>query len=338
MLKNISRKLNPLNVIPITILSFLIIASVNIYVTRVENESSARFESKLRKNIEENSWDYLSNIIISVYNTSLKHTEFVSARLENSILRSYPDLDVLKKEFETRMFSKKFHDIMKNTLEKDIESEINSNSYLTFVGLNNYVMAYFTNTNKDYSGKTTTADWDTIIYSSPNKNLSEKSFRNILNNGKEFTVWQTKPSLDNKLEKINETGLEAVKKAYELYGVEAFKYYDILTVSYITDSGDIFNTDDKTYMNKNKNFKLVIVQSFNLYELLEPYLYFIDRNNIYSYEITSYVSENETHKEVKTILLTLITFLSCVLLIKVYNRDRENATKEEKGDVNVKGD
>lgn len=56
---------------------------------------------------------------------------------------------------------------------------------------------------------------------------------------------------------------------YQQYGIDAFKNIQFLAPAYITPTGDIFGTKDiSIYGKKNDNYKIIVVQTFNLYQQL----------------------------------------------------------------------
>jgi hypothetical protein len=333
MLKKIVRFFTPLNVIPVTIFALLLMAAMNIYVTKLDNDSLDNFRDRLDEQNKERSWDEISSLI-SLANVAVKqNSKFVASNLEASILRQYPNLDELKEEFERGKFGSDFHEVLKSNLDTNEDSQtlLNPPSYFTVVGLEDGVIAFFSSEYADIPSSSSIMSWNKFIQNKPNPELSKEAIKSVLSKDSGLIFWQNYNSPDGKLEKLDKMDLSTLKKAYELYGIEGLRYYSILSPSYITDSGDIFQTDDRTYLQKNKNYKLIILQSFNIAELLEKYDQTTIKSEKYKSENKVFIDEFIKNKMIKTVLWSFITFLLCILLVNIYNSERnkiENCSKK----------
>lgn len=324
MLKKIVRLFTPLNVIPVTIFALLLMAAMNIYVTKLDNDSLLSFRDRLDKQSQERSWDEISSLISLADMAVKQNSKFVASNLEASILRKYPNLDVLKEEFDRGKLGLDFHEVLKSTLDtkEDSQTLLNPPSYFTVVGLENGVLAFFSSQYADIPSSSSIMSWDKFIQNKPNPELSKKAIKSVLSKDPGLIFWQNYNSPNGDLEKLDKMDLSTLKKAYELYGIEGLRYYSILSPSYITDSGDIFQTDDRTYLHKNKNYKLIILQSFNIAELLEKYNHTIIKSEKNRSEIIVFIDEFVKNRMIKTVLWSFIIFLLCLLLVNIYNSER----------------
>lgn len=329
MLKKIVRLFTPLNVIPVTIFALLLMAAMNIYVTKLDNDSLLSFRDRLDKQSRERSWDEISSLISLADMAVKQNSKFVASNLEAGILRKYPNLDVLKEEFDQGKFGLDFHEVLKSTLDtkEDSQTLLNTPSYFTVVGLQNGVLAFFSSQYVDIPSSSSIMGWDKFIQNQPNPELSKEAIKSVLSKDHGLIFWQNQNSPNGELEKLDKMDLSTLKKAYELYGIEGLKYYSILSPSYITDSGDIFETDDITYLQKNKNYKLIILQSFNIAELLENFDYMLIKSEKYNSVNSIYIDEFIKNKKIKSMLWSFIIFLLCILLINIYNSERNRIEK-----------
>jgi hypothetical protein len=137
--------------------------------------------------------------------------------------------------------------------------------------------------------------------------------------------------------KVNITCMDinSLKDAYFKYGLDVFKNYSFLTPSYITENGDIFNVDDTTFVTKNPNYKIVIMQSFNMYEILEKYKGEIQNIKYGSTSYSEYLDSFITIRFVKTISIDVIIILVTIIFVNIYNSERIKKGIERDGD-NVK--
>ena len=115
--------------------------------------------------------------------------------------------------------------------------------------------------------------WENAISRHTNQQLAKAAIKDIFDQTKEIIYWDTRPDDAESVityDKIEKPSIEALKANYMKYGLESLRYIQFLAPAYITDTGDIFGVDDiDVYgVRHDDNHKLVVVQTFNLYDQL----------------------------------------------------------------------
>ena len=105
---------------------------------------------------------------------------------------------------------------------------------------------------------------------------------------------------------------------YDSYGIEAFKNIQFLAPAYITTTGDIFGMEDIDIngMSSN-NHKIVVVQTFNLYQQLTT-RYAGEIAKVDSFKdniINNPVEELHIHAAFIIFIITLISILIWFILL-----------------------
>lgn len=116
-----------------------------------------------------------------------------------------------------------------------------------------------------------------------NNKLNETSIQYILNNNiSKYVFWQNETEESTSLTSMD------IDKLIDIYyneGLESMKNYELLIPTYITSDGDIFgNKDSDGIGHKVLNYKIIIVQRINIYDILKDY----------TYELSCFDSQNKT--------------------------------------------
>lgn len=316
LLANIVDKL-PKSIIMGTIMGLLAFSSFNLYTLKIESDSITKLQSSVSEHNREEK-ESLVNIILDLgYELSEQSTELLSKRLENEILTNY-DLNKLKNEFENSILSDDFYDTIKNALS--VQSNANSlfnNEYITMVGNKEGIMAEFNNSGKGSNLKYTDKilPWKDYVSSTDNPELTKNALKNVLSEGKGVAFIQRKGDNTIKTCDINE-----LINIYIEEGISALKPYYFLTASYITEDGDIFGTSDQTFLETNKNYKIIVLNTINIEEvmgLFEKELVKIDKRS----DVTA--SRLEGYSDLmfmSSIASNMFIFTIAILLACLYNK------------------
>lgn len=305
--------------IPLVLFIFLFLIAINSYSFKVEYEQLVDLRSSMEEQKIDLQWDSISNIIHASDISSKNKARYISKKIELELIKGYDNIGDLKKELGTKQFSEKFYSILERNLSDD-NSIRNRNNYHYIVGIKEGVISIFSDNKNQLKTDDKYIDWTTYASSSPNPTLAQNSLEDILSQENKLVYWQTSKIPYPEYKPISEPTLDNLEKLYKKYGVNILKNFSLLTASYITEEGDMFGTLDHTFMKENKNYKLLIVQSTNLYDLIKPYIdepYVISIN----YHINDITLEN--HIKLKTfvfISLDLILVLVAVILSSIYNK------------------
>lgn len=325
---------SPVQSIPLIIGALLFTAAINIYVVKVDNDRLADYKEDVSEQHTQNEWDEISSYINLSYLATKQNSKFLAQKVELDLIKKYGDLEDLKSEFESKEFTTKFYDTLQvNLLEENTTpSSIYPVAFNSMVGMDSGVIAVFSNDKNSQfknDGTSKVVSWEHFIVNNPNPGLAKKAIRSILNQEDQLIFWQDKKSDDLVIDQQQNMKLDTLKQAYDQYGIEGLRYYSVLSSSYITDNGDIFETNDNDFMIKNDTYKIILVQSFNIGDLLRGY----EKNIISSEKETekniSFIDDFIQYKHTKALVWTLILFLISVLLINLYNSDRKRNEHEE---------
>ena len=115
-----------------------------------------------------------------------------------------------------------------------------------------------------------------------------------------------------------------IKSEYLKYGVGALKSYNIIVPSYLTDHGDIFGVPDITPDGtRNINYKITIIQEFNLFDSILPYNSLFEQYNSARNSCKAthdrHVSEIIT-KLILNLAIMVLTFIALICSVMVFFR------------------
>lgn len=305
----------PKNVILCTISGLLIASVVNMYTLKVETDSIHKIETHINKNVNEIQNSYITTFIDLGYKLCQQTTELLAKKLETEILRNY-DLEKLQKEFEHSILSDKFYYVIKDALNVKPEDNILfNNEKITMVALKNGIIAEFSNSDKILESNTKILSWEDYINNSINPQLTKNALDIVLS-GKNSVAFIQK-SGDAVLQKSNINNLVDI---YMKEGKQALKDYYFLTSSFITEDGDIFGNSDKTFLANNDNYKLIILNTTSVLEVIE----------LFESDITSIENDGENLlirvdgyndlRHLSSILGNIVMFITALGMITIYNK------------------
>jgi hypothetical protein len=131
----------------------------------------------------------------------------------------------------------------------------------------------------------------------------------LINNHKEKCIIYTNSTdVDNGLPKLIHGSKDDIKAVFYEKGIDGLKDFTFYGKSYITDTGDIFGTEDiNTNAIRVNNHKLIVVQKFNLYDIIQ-YHYGKD------IEINTLTFDNIEHELEKSMLVRSVTYFALLFL------------------------
>jgi cell division protein FtsL len=327
----------PMNTIPLVVFVLLLTAAINIYITKLDTDQLNDHKDSVVQQEREQEWSEIELVINSSQIAARQNSKYLAQKIEVDLLRQYKDLDVLKQEFQHQQFDSKFYDVLEANLSQEdgAPSSIFPVPYRTFVGLEEGVIAFFSHKeltvpNPDNSKL---VPWESYISNSPNPELAQEAVNSVISRESNLVFSQTIESPNNGLEKNDSMTMATLKKAYLKYGVDGLSYYNLLSPSYITETGDIFNTDDKTFMSSNENYKLIILQSINMGDILDKYkdVFFVHEKQ--STENITFLSDFVSFKHINTVGWSFILFILSVWLINIFNFEKKRVERESQYDL-----
>ncbi len=330
----------PLKLIPVAVFGILLTATINIVIANIDyNSAREELEETAHENNEE-IWEEISEIIEENYYSSKLASNIISLNLENSIIENYSNLDELEDQLDKGVYSEKFHDILKDNIEKDdVDISLKPSPYFTIVGKMDSVLVTFSN---DGTSKLSRIDtkyvisWDEIAKLTPNPSFTMKAVDRILNKSQGIIFTQT-GNFQKDIKYPNEMSMETLKNVYDIEGIEGLGKFSLMAPSYITEDGDIFGNDDRYYLSKNYTHKLITVQVISLETVLSQQQEYINmkiKNN--SIE-EKFIEKRILDGLITTVLISLMLFIISLILIGIHNAESDRKRKEC-GECSKKGE
>jgi hypothetical protein len=337
---------SPIRTIPLVVFVLLLTAATNVYTIKEESDNLNTQKERIEEQHKDQEWNEIEALLSSTNVGAKQNSKYLAQKIEVELVKEYPDLDDLKKEFDTKDFTDKFYDILQSNLlqENSVPSSIYPVPFHTTVGIRDGVIAIFSNeststrlTNPEGSKM---VEWDKLVSRNPNPKLADEAIQSVLRRESSVIFLQSGKSKHGDLEKETDMSMETLEKAYKKYGMDGLRKYSLLSPSYITENGDVFNIDDKTFMRDNPNYKIIVIQGFNIAEILDKYNYVFYENDKDFTEQTSFIENFVLYKHIKAITWSLIIFILCMWLINIYNSDKKKYYRRagDKPEIEIEGD
>lgn len=283
-----------------------------VYYTYQQVQSINNKQSYVVSRIESRKWDMIENTIEENEQKAKLQVDAVKDKISAEILIAYgSDMDKLKIDLSDKNDSPVFTIFNKNISNKYLN--VNSDNNRLFIADKTGIIA----DKGIVSSEKKSRDWDTEINSKLNQNLASKAVSMILIKDKHIIYW-TPDVIDPETaaDKESYPSMEYIKAAYNQYGIDALKNYDVLVPSYITESGDIFGIPDvDNHGYRLSNQKIIVVQEFNIYDAIQAHM---DDINRYNDSISNFKesSKESVNSIVQSFMLILIlTFFSTIAML-----------------------
>lgn len=140
----------------------------------------------------------------------------------------------------------------------------------------------------------------------------------------DFIFWEYTPTTIKNHDRIEDMDINKLLEVFHKEGLESLKSYEILVPIYITNDGDIFGTNDLNSLGeKIKNYKIMVVQRINIYDILDYY-----KSDLTFYEseikkIELEVLDNSKNKA--SSIVEAIIFIICTMIGSAYVQNRLNS-------------
>lgn len=333
-------KLTLVKSVPLVVCLLLLTAVFNIYVVTLDAEKLTSKRDAIEAEHKEKMWTNIETVIDVTNAAARQNSRYLASKIETDLLKEYPVMDTLKREFQTKNFSDRFYKVLQDNLEtqNNNPSAIYRPSFFTIVGIEDGVISVFSNesvSTLSARNEDDIIDWESYAKSFPNKELALKAIESVLNRKEGVIFWSSTRTSDSKIPVDQQIDpvmeMSSLKKTYQKYGMDGLNSLSIVSPSYITENGDIFSTADRHFMSKSKNYKLVIVQSFALADILERNGKSITLEEQSYARQLNFMDEQIHHRYIESLMLGFILFMISGVLIGVYNHER-SSTKRAEGD------
>jgi len=303
----------------------VIVVIVQLYYTYQNVYNTYHIESTITKTLDEQHWEAIEGIIGENEKRARLQAENIKNNIKHDLLIVYRDnMDKLNSDLESHDMTLPCYKIFRMNIE---------NAFMNVDSYDNRV--YVADKDGILTDKTMIKDatkpdrlWKTEIETNVDPIVASKAIDMILLKDKHVIYWIAEESSkwESKTEDNEDTQLtlDSIKKDVDQNGISAFKSYDILVPAYISNDTTVLNTPEMIIHGvPETKKKLIVVQSFNLYDALMTHDEDLGQMKSTS-ELVKNTMKETIYREIVTlvlvIILTLISFgamiYGAVLLIR----------------------
>lgn len=314
-------RINKLNVFPVC--AIIIFTILFIYIGYIYNDYKTNYaDIEMRTHYVQNlEWTFIKSILLEDYLAAKNQARSIADILTNNLKNQYSDLSILKDELDSTDKNKnsQYFNVMQSTIRNiylfNVNKDDNNNN--VFI-CNRYGVLANTSRRARKNIDKFPLLWEEIYREQTNLKLTQEAVNMILQQKDGIIYWEFPNDDVNKIVVPASCDIENLHQLYNQYGIEAFKNIQFLAPAYITTTGDIFGVEDVDfYGNKVQNHKIVVVQTFNLYQqIMARYAGDITeisvfRKNIITHPITSL--------QINAIFIILVISIMIILICFMLN-------------------
>ncbi len=320
------------NILLFITVCLMMLSMLNLYGAYSNSKQLTEFSNTLEDSRKLEEWNIIEAKLLSTYYTMQENSRFLSQELESDIMRRYSDLNILKAQFEEENLDQKFYNILQDNLGQGtlLNSIYRTNSNI-LVGTYDGILATFTtdyrSNEKNHTGGII-SDWEHLVERLPNEKLAREAINAILFQNKKLIFLQVSKSPNGDLEENIGMNTNTLKKAFFAYGLEGLKHYSLVSPAFITETGDIFNINDRYYMKDNKNYKLIVTQTLNAYDIVyESYHSIVSHNNTTIKDLL-FIDELNRSLTFSSIIFSVFLVVLAIIIAGIYNTVIHRKTNE----------
>lgn len=310
---------------PVLVFIIIVVIAVNGCFFSISYNRINEIRQDVESQLQEKKWEIIEAEILKQYALSSADIHYLAKKIECAVLREYADnMDELKEDFENGTFDEHLFTLFKQQLETDstnFNSVTKNESFNYILGFQDSILAIFSDSNREDLSSYKT--WSEYFNASANVQLNESLVSNIINKNisENLLLYQT-GNLDTKTTIVTGHNINALKTIYMNQGLTGFKNIEFVNVAYITEYGDIFGTDDYLYLEKVSNYKMILVETSNLYDTIRSTV----TSKISQYEAETDVllvklSEDNTRRCLEFVTISLGLLVLIVVFAGFYNKD-----------------
>lgn len=283
---NVSKKTSTYaKYLPIIILVLIFLAGWQYLILYKDIDDAQNRIIEVDTKYQNMEWAMIVSVLENAKAGSNVRTRQIATEIINDVNIEYPNLDVLKTELD------KNPDKL-DTAYGTILLEVPKDKYYNniFNNRNNVIIVDDKGVIVSYRAgalhQNVRATWDEDLKDHYNPSLGRCAINKILAQDTELIFWEIDPPIVENHMIITDCRLDELRAVYYKEGLEGLYGYTFLVPAYITGDGDIFGTldYDPSTGDKNNNHKLIVLQKFNLYDIITKY---------YSMELTALDIEHQ---------------------------------------------
>ena len=323
----------PLKFIPLAVCATILATALSIYITTYQTYDLREMTSRIRTDTQEIKWDAIEHMLQKEYLIAKKETETLAVTLEQALRSNYPNLDVLEEQFNNKVYSEELNQIFRSVIT--VSHDENRTS-LVMVGTRDHLISIHANTDRHLFSLIDTSkniSWLELASLTPNEVLTKNAIQSVLTRYNKIIFTASDPNVMHAARTRTVPSIDSLQMIYDQEGVEGLKGLTLLAPAYITKEGDIFGTDDRTFLKNNNNHKLIIVKTINVEELLDENKLFMDSITDTIKTLSDTANSQGERSVIQAISWSFTLFMLSLFMIAVYNSEarKGNLRSEERG-------
>ena len=323
----------PLKFIPLAVCATILATALSIYITIYQTYDLREMTSRIRTDTQEIKWDAIEHMLQKEYLIAKKETETLAVTLEQALRSNYPNLDVLEEQFNNKVYSEELNQIFRSVIT--VSHDENRTS-LVMVGTRDHLISIHANTDRHLFSLIDTSkniSWLELASLTPNEVLTKNAIQSVLTRYNKIIFTASDPNVMQASRTLTVPSIDSLRMIYDQEGVEGLKGLTLLAPAYITKEGDIFGTDDRTFLKNNNNHKLIIVKTINVEELLDENKLFMDSITDTIKTLSDTANSQGERSVIQAISWSFTLFMLSLFMIAVYNSEarKGNLRSEERG-------
>lgn len=328
-----NNKHRPISILVVMVIIILMIStairSISLYNRYKILCPDGNIESNIIDNLITDNNDELFNMIIhDAYDIAIKEDKISTDRLESDLLEKHS-----KKQLEDVLNSKKFdneiYDTIDNANNNYFKSSNSENINFLIIGTEDKILyaeaTAYHDKFKHLSGTESDITWDVFYSTLNNPTVTKEVFDTLKNSSK--TNHTTIMRIDGKYNDDKLYDIDDILKIYKKEGINGIKGFGFVTLSTITEDGDILGHRDSVFMRKNNNCKKLYVYHYmdireyvldNLDKMMEQNIMNDEYINILDNEVI-----NDFLFSLATILFNIISIIGLMFVYKSLEESEE---------------
>lgn len=246
----------------------LCLSVIPIYGYVIQETSSV--QDNIIDSINDERFDLLYSFIESTYNEAEFKVQKVSTNIQNEL--NSMDKESIKTDLDQTGHSEEMYECIRRNIENEclngVDNHRNGIIVMTMDGIYEDLSLSRAASNEEEL----VLNWECVINRSFNKELQKEAINKIINHSgseHELIVVENENLSKNKNHKlISSFSYDKLKYIYLTEGLEGLRNYNIYVPAYITEEGDIFGQRDIVHGVQQYNYKIILVQEFNIYDQL----------------------------------------------------------------------
>lgn len=315
---------------------FLIVISFVLIINSIITSSLKNVDTQLEESKKEISWNFVQLILENSYKSADDNITTIGINIKHSILRSYnltkeEDVELLKNDIKNPSPDSRLASILNDNCNEKYFMVENENNNIIIANNDGIIFDKSLHTSYDPNSDSTNVRlWKDYLYDNHiNDNLTCLAYKTIkkeLNYPYIFIEHKPYGIERENHELATDMTINEIERIYKKEGMEGLKNYEFLVPYYITETGDIFGKPDVSEFGiKNDNFKLIIIQKFSLYDIVNISL----DDEIFTYDISTIQKNMLENRAIISIVVKFFTIISIILFLVLIKMVHEYICKQE---------